>query len=87
MCKQTFVQPEKELSKMKKRMYVAASGALVLAIIRAGLYIIFAAGAMALSSISVIANSALLKRYNITSGEEKLMKNTSKKSLRLLHSV
>lgn len=35
---------------------------------------IFAAAAMALSSISVIANSALLRRYNITSGEEKLMK-------------
>lgn len=51
MCKQTFVQPEKELSKMKKRMYVAASGALVLAIIRAGLYISVAAGAMAVSWI------------------------------------
>ncbi len=34
---------------------------------------IFAAAAMALSSISVIANSALLRRYDITSGEEKLM--------------
>jgi len=33
---------------------------------------IFAAAAMALSSISVIANSALLRRYKITSGEEKL---------------
>lgn len=36
---------------------------------------IFAAAAMALSSISVIANSSMLKRYNITSGEEKLMKS------------
>ena len=63
---------------MKKRMYVAASGALVLAVIRAALYISVAAAAMALSSISVIANSALLKRYNITSGEEKLLlKNMS----------
>lgn len=33
---------------------------------------ILAAAAMALSSISVIANSALLRRYNIISGEEKL---------------
>lgn len=49
MCKQTFVQPEKELAKMKKRMYVAASGALVLAIIRAALYISVAAGAMVVS--------------------------------------
>jgi len=49
MCKQTFIQPEKELAKMKKRMYVAASGALVLAIIRAALYISVAAGAMVVS--------------------------------------
>jgi len=49
MCKQTFVQPEKELAKMKKRMYVAASGALVLAVIRAALYISVAAGAMVVS--------------------------------------
>jgi Cu+-exporting ATPase len=34
---------------------------------------ILAAAAMALSSISVIANSALLKRYDIKSGEEKLV--------------
>jgi Cu+-exporting ATPase len=49
MCQQTFVQPEKELSKMKKRMYVAASGALVLAIFRAALYLGVAAGAIAVS--------------------------------------
>lgn len=49
MCKQTFVQPEKELVKMKKRMYVAASGVLVLAVIRAALYISIAAGAMVVS--------------------------------------
>ena len=43
---------------------------------------IFAAAAMALSSISVIANSALLRRYKITSGEEKLMKHeTSRQKL------
>jgi Cu+-exporting ATPase len=34
---------------------------------------ILAAAAMALSSISVIANSASLKRYDIRSGEEKLL--------------
>jgi Cu+-exporting ATPase len=49
MCQHTFVQPEKELSKMKKRMYVAASGALVLAIFRAALYLGVAAGAIAVS--------------------------------------
>ena len=51
MCKQTFIQPEKELAKMKKRMYVAASGVLVLAIIRAAFYISVAAGAMVVSWI------------------------------------
>ena len=49
MCLQTFVQPEKELSRMKKRMYVAASGALVLAIFRAALYLGVAAGAVAVT--------------------------------------
>ena len=33
---------------------------------------ILAAAAMAMSSISVIANSSLLRRYKITSGEEEL---------------
>ena len=42
---------------------------------------IFAAAAMALSSISVIANSSLLRRYNITSGEEKLSLSIKKESL------
>ncbi len=49
VCQMTFVEPEKELSKMKKRMYVAASGALVLAIIRAAAYLGVAAGAIAVS--------------------------------------
>src|SRR3989338_6456832 len=49
VCQMTFADPEKELSKMKKRMYVAASGALILAIIRAALYISVAAGAMVVS--------------------------------------
>ncbi|MBI4131620.1 MAG: YHS domain-containing protein, partial [Nitrosarchaeum sp.] len=39
VCQQTFVNPEKELVKLKKRMYVAASGALILAILRASLYL------------------------------------------------
>ena len=47
VCQKTFLEPEKELAKLKKRMYVAASGALVLAIIRAGAYIALAAGAIA----------------------------------------
>jgi len=47
VCQKTFLEPEKELAKMKKRMYVAASGALALAIIRAGAYIALAAGAIA----------------------------------------
>lgn len=49
VCQKTFEQPEKELAKMKKRMYVAASGALALAIIRASLYIALAAGAIAVT--------------------------------------
>src|SRR3990170_4919437 len=47
VCQKTFLEPEKELAKMKKRMYVAASGALALAIIRGGAYIALAAGAIA----------------------------------------
>jgi Cu+-exporting ATPase len=47
VCQKTFLEPEKELAKMKKRMYIAASGALALAIIRAGAYIALAAGAIA----------------------------------------
>jgi len=41
---------------------------------------ILAAAAMALSSISVIANSSLLKRYDITSGEENLLLSIKKES-------
>jgi len=50
-CQKTFTEPEKELSRMKKRMYVAASGALVLAIIRGALYLGVAAGAIAVTWI------------------------------------
>lgn len=45
-CLNTFTNPEKELSKLKKRMYVAASGALVLAIMRAIVYLGLAFGAI-----------------------------------------
>lgn len=45
-CLNTFVNPEKELSKLKKRMYVAASGALVLAILRSMVYLGLAFGAI-----------------------------------------
>lgn len=46
VCQKTFTEPEKELSRMKKRMYVAVSGALILAIFRTGLYLGLAAGAV-----------------------------------------
>jgi len=49
VCQKTFTEPEKELSRMKKRMYVAASGALILAVIRGALYLGVAAGAVAVT--------------------------------------
>ena len=48
-CMKTFANPEKELSKLKKRMYVAATGALILAIIRGALYLGLAFGAVAIT--------------------------------------
>ena len=48
-CLNTFTNPEKELSKMKKRMYVAVSGALALAILRAAVYLGLAFGAIAIT--------------------------------------
>jgi Cu+-exporting ATPase len=48
-CMKTFANPEKELSKLKKRMYVAATGALILAIIRGALYFGLAFGAVAIT--------------------------------------
>ncbi len=45
-CLDTFANPEKELLKLKKRMYVAASGALALAIMRAMVYLGLAFGAI-----------------------------------------
>lgn len=52
-CLNTFANPEKELSKMKKRMYVAAGGALVLAILRGALYLGLAFGAVAVTWIPI----------------------------------
>lgn len=45
-CLNTFSNPEKELSKLKKRMYVAVSGALILAVMRGALYLGLAFGAI-----------------------------------------
>ena len=45
-CMKTFANPEKELSKLKKRMYVAATGALILAILRGAVYLGLAFGAV-----------------------------------------
>ena len=53
VCQQTFVNPEKELAKLKKRMYVAASGALILAILRASLYLGLAFGAVAVTWVPI----------------------------------
>ncbi|TBR08546.1 MAG: heavy metal translocating P-type ATPase [Candidatus Nitrosotenuis sp.] len=52
-CQKTFVNPEKELASLKKRMYVAASGALVLAILRAGLYLGLAVGAVTVTWVPI----------------------------------
>jgi Cu+-exporting ATPase len=68
----------KTMQKIKQNLFWAFaynSGAIPIAAIGL-LNPILAAAAMALSSISVIANSASLKRYNIKSGEEKLLLKT-----------
>jgi len=48
-CLRTFAEPEKELRNLKRRMYVAVSGALLLAIMRAGVYLGLAFGAVAVT--------------------------------------
>jgi len=48
-CLNTFTNPEKELSKLKKRMYIAASGALALAVMRAIVYLGLAFGAITIT--------------------------------------
>ncbi len=52
-CLRTFVAPEKELRNLKRRMYVAVSGALLLAIMRASLYLGLAFGAVAITWVPV----------------------------------
>ena len=52
-CLNTFTNPEKELGKLKKRMYVAVSGALILAILRGGLYLALAFGAVAVTWVPI----------------------------------
>lgn len=44
-CKRTFLAPEEELRRMKRRVTVAMSGVLVLAVLRAGAFLALAAGA------------------------------------------
>src|SRR3989304_5794535 len=48
-CLRTFESPEKELRNLKRRMYVAVSGALVLAVLRASAYLGLAFGAVAVT--------------------------------------
>ena len=48
-CLNTFSNPEAELSKLKKRMYVAVSGALALAVLRGAVYLALAFGAIAIT--------------------------------------
>jgi Cu+-exporting ATPase len=70
------------MKKIKQNLFWAFaynSGAIPIAAIGL-LSPILAAAAMALSSISVIANSSLLKRYKITSDEEKLIPMKTVKS-------
>ena len=81
------------MKKIKQNLFWAFaynSGAIPIAAIGL-LSPILAAAAMALSSISVIANSSLLKRYKITSGEEKLIpmktvkSSTREKTIEITH--
>lgn len=52
-CLRTFAEPEKELRNLKRRMYVAVSGALILAIMRAGVYLGLAFGAVAVTWVPI----------------------------------
>ncbi len=52
-CLRTFVEPEKELRNLKRRMYVAVSGALLLAIMRVGVYLGLAFGAVAVTWVPI----------------------------------
>ncbi len=52
-CLRTFAEPEKELRNLKRRMYVAVSGALLLAIMRVGVYLGLAFGAVAVTWVPI----------------------------------
>lgn len=54
-CKRTFESPETELKSMKKRVAIAMTGVLVLAIFRAGAFIALAAGATILTWVPIPA--------------------------------
>ncbi len=48
-CLKTFTAPEEELKAMKKRVYIALSGVVVLAILRAGFFLGLAAGVVGIT--------------------------------------
>ena len=48
-CQRTFEDPERELSSMRRRVTIALTGVLALAILRAGAFIALAAGATLLT--------------------------------------
>jgi Cu+-exporting ATPase len=48
-CLRSFTKPEEELKAMKKRVYIALSGVVVLAILRAGFFLGLAAGVVGIT--------------------------------------
>ena len=52
-CRQTFLAPEQELRRMRRRVGIALSGVVALAILRAGAFIALAAGVSLLSWVPV----------------------------------
>ena len=54
-CLHTFVSPEQELKNLKRRVSVAITGVILLAILRAGIYIGLAAGAVTVTWVPIPA--------------------------------
>ena len=54
-CLHTFVSPEQELKNLKRRVSVAITGVVLLAILRAGVYIGLAAGAVTVTWVPIPA--------------------------------
>ena len=52
-CLHTFVSPEQELKNLKRRVIVAITGVVLLAILRAGVYIGLAAGAVTVTWVPI----------------------------------